>query len=945
MNLMKTLVYKNLKLNKKRTIVTIVGIILATALLSALMTLVSSFHYSVIKYQKEKSGDYHYAFSNVSADDFSDFKNNRSIESMFEISQLGFAKLDGCKNEDKPYAYVVSTDKLGFQKGGFKLIDGRFPKNEDEIVIPRHLKTNGRLNYKVGDTITLDIGKRQFITDESIISDNSPYQYENEKLIDTTSKTYKIVGIIERPNYSFEDYSACGYTFITFSDQIQALDAASDKGSSVNSPDSLPEEMTVYARYTQKGLRNRCAVTAAIMGMDEDIFTIMNDSNSGVNTNIRADVYDKYYEQLENAKYGMYENAQLVRYETLYPIDGMFKALIVIAMFVAGIIIFTSVYCIKNSFNISITEKIRQYGMLSSIGATKKQIRKSVKTEAAMLGIVGIPLGTGSGLLAAFILTRVVNALMSEWLELTVVFHTSIIALIAAVLLAIVTIYFSAIGSARKAAKVTPLEAIRNTNEIKIRSKKLKTPRYISKIWGIGGVVSYKNIKRNNKKYRTTVISIIICSVTFIAVSYFMSMAFHLTQMAYSNQSFNISMNGSYKNSLDNEKMAKLVNEIDGVDDYLVATEYYFDVENPDMTKQYSDYFKSYDESTMYTTFAILVLDDKSYADYAKKAGISDDNGTGILINKSNLYIYDEETEKETKAETKLFNYKAGDTLTLGYNVYNASSDTTNIENTTENNTGTEVSESTTEYSTDTESSLEEDDNSIRKTVDITLAGVTDERPLGYESSYGTPIIVMNRKGFDGMWADGECDYDNTPYQEVYVVVEDADKYQDELEKAVNDIDGADYSINNYDKGMREEQSLFTMIGIFAYGLIVVIALIGITNIINTLGTSMELRSREFATLRSIGMTDKQFAKMIRLESLFISAKSLIIGIPIGLVISYIICLMENKMDSVVIYEPPVGAVVMCAVVVILLIYAIMFLSMTKIRNKNIIETIKNENL
>ena len=635
----------------------------------------------------------------------------------------------------------------------------------------------------------------------------------------------------------------------------------------------------------------------------------------------------------------MYENAQLVRYETLYPIDGMFKALLVIALFVAGIIIFTSVYCIKNSFNISITEKIRQYGMLSSIGATKKQIRKSVKTEAAMLGIVGIPLGIGSGLLAAFILTRVVNALMSEWLELTVVFHTSVIALIAAVLLAIVTIYFSAIGSARKAAKVTPLEAIRNTNEIKIRSKKLKTPRYISKIWGIGGVVSYKNIKRNNKKYRTTVISIIICSVTFIAVSYFMSMAFHLTQMAYSNQSFNISMNGRYKNSLDNEKMAKLVNEIDGVDDYLVATEYYFDVENPDMTKEYKEYYIDSD-----VTFDILVLDDKSYEDYAKKAGISDEAGTGILINKSNLYIYDEETEKETKAETKLFNYKAGDTLALGYNVYDDSSDTTNIEN-SENNTGTEVGESTTEYSTDTESTLEGDDNSIRKTVDITLAGVTDERPLGYESSYGTPIIVMNQKGFDSMWTDGECDYDNTPYQEVYVVAEDADKYQDELEKAVNDIDGADYSINNYDKGMREEKSLFTMIGIFAYGLIVVIALIGITNIINTLGTSMELRSREFATLRSIGMTDKQFAKMVRLESLFISAKSLIIGIPIGLAISYIICIMENKMDTVVIYEPPVKAVIMCIIVVILLIYVIMNLSMKKIGHKNIIETIKNENL
>ena len=137
----------------------------------------------------------------------------------------------------------------------------------------------------------------------------------------------------------------------------------------------------------------------------------------------------------------------------------------------------------------------------------------------------------------------------------------------------------------------------------------------------------------------------------------------------------------------------------------------------------------------------------------------------------------------------------------------------------------------------------------------------------------------------------------------------------------------------------------FTLLGVFAYGLIVVIALIGITNIINTLSTGMELRSREFATLRSIGMTDKQFAGMVRLESVFISVKALVIGVPLGILISYLLCVMMNRMDDAIIYEPPYKAIILCIVVVIMLIYAIMKLSMTKLRHNNIIETIKNENL
>ena len=934
MNLMKTLTLKNLKLNRKRTIVTIVGIILATALLSALVTLVSSFQYSMIEYQKQKDGDFHVKFSNVKMSELSEFKNNRNIESTFETMGMGFANLDGCKNEDKPYAYVMATDEAGFERGCFKLIEGRMAKNEDEIVIPRHLKTNGRIDIKVGDEITLDVGKRYDSNTEGVISENSAYENEAETLTDTVTKHYKVVGIMERPGYGMEDYSAAGYTFVTYSDELAAIDNGTKSEAS-----EADTTLTVYSRYTQKALRNKDAVTADIIGVDEKLFAKANNSS----VEMSSEESDRFLKEMENAKYDIYMNGYLINYECVFPIDGSFKALFTVAAVVALIIILTSVYCIKNSFNISITEKIRQYGMLASVGATRRQIKSSVKTEAAMLGVVGIPVGTMSGILASLILVKVVNALSAGWLNFALSFHTSLPALILAVIMSIATIYFSATGSARRAAKVTPLEAIRNTKEIKIKSAKLKTPAIIGRIWGIGGVISYKNIKRNNKKYRTTVTSIVICSVTFIVISYFMSMAFSRVGMSYASTDYNIGINMSCKKDLDIEKLSKLLSGIEGAEDYLVGAGYYFDVDKPEYTKEYGEYCgQLYDDSEdVSQEFLITVLDDKSYDKYASDAGIKNAAAGAILVNKCTFDVYNENSSKYVKKEMELYKYKAGDTIRCGYNVYDdASSDDNAVEGGTESSTE------------DNSGYVDEEtiNNGVRKTVDVTIAGVTDKVPIGYKG-YSNTLLFMNQKGFESLWGDGKNGNEIKPgyaSYSAYVVAENADEYQDTFEKETEgntEYSQISFYVSNLDKEMRDEKSLFTLLGVFAYGLIVVIALIGITNIINTLSTGMELRSREFATLRSIGMTDKQFVGMVRLESVFISVKALAIGVPLGILISYLLCVMMNRMDDAIIYEPPYKAIILCIVVVIMLIYAIMKLSMTKLRHNNIIETIKNENL
>lgn len=244
MNILRKITIQNLKLNKKRSIVTTIGILLSVALITAVATMVTSFRESLIEYEKKSNGNYEYVFYDVPESEISFLKNNRSIKDLYLVSGLGYAKIES-QNEAKPYAYVVSMNKNAMENLGLNLVEGKVPTNESEIVIPTSVKTNGRLDYKIGDYITLDIGQRQ--SEGYNLNQNNPYDIDTkEEIINAKTKTYKIVGIVKR--MSLEPYTAPGYTFITYS----------ENGSKLND---------VYVYLTNKGLKNRYNVVGGIIGV------------------------------------------------------------------------------------------------------------------------------------------------------------------------------------------------------------------------------------------------------------------------------------------------------------------------------------------------------------------------------------------------------------------------------------------------------------------------------------------------------------------------------------------------------------------------------------------------------------------------------------------------------------------------------------------------------
>lgn len=858
MSILKSLTIKNLKLNKKRTIVTIIGIMLATALIVALSSLVFSFRASIIEYEKVSSGDYHYEFYNVPKDEIKYITNNRNVEKAYMTQGIGYSILDNSKNEDKPYLYLQAFSKEAMNNLGINLIDGRLPENENEIVISNHIKTNARVKYNVGDILTLNIGSR-ISNDYELDQNNMHYKESGEHLEEKFTKEYKIVGVIERPSGKIEPYVAPGYTVIT-----------------VLNENNITENANIFVRYNKEGLKNYNKTTANILGISEQT---LKDYESGALLNT------------DSIKYNYSSNKYLIKYETLDLSDSLMSMIYGVSAIVILIIMGTSVFCIRNSFAISITEKVKQYGMLSSVGATSKQIKKNVYFESIILAVIGIPLGILLGLLASFILINVCNLLLKEGLNISLVYKISLISILISLGLSAITCLLSARSSAKRASKITPIDAIRESNNIKIKSKKIKSPKFVKNCFGIGGDIAYKNLKRNNKKYRTTVISIVVCVAVFIATSSFVDLAFKTVKMNTSEIDYNISVTGNSENIEDFFGKLNAISNFENINRYTIQR----DVDIKTNSLKYTEEMQGNTEENYITMFSI---GKEEYNRYIKEIGLDYEycKDKAILINSIVTNKYDEKGNAK-KVEVNIYDNKKGDMIKG--NIASSYDD------------GKEIS--------------------------LEISAITNKRPMAMKNLYFSNGIVIVSDEFMDKYNE-----DIREYTVMYIDSSNADKLQDDIDAYLSNENG--YNIDNIDQNMKSVKSLYLLIAIFLYGFIVVIALIGITNIFNTITTSMELRAKEFAMLKSVGMTKKEFDRMIKLESFFYGLKSLIIGIPIGILLSYLIFKALSQGVEFA-YVLPINGILISLIAVFLLVWSIMRFSLNKINKQNIIETIRRDNI
>lgn len=874
MNVLKRCCMRSLKENRKRTLVTIVGVILATALITGVACLAESTRESLIAHARQE-GDYHYLFTGVDGEDLGFFRENVNVEKAVPVREVGYAWLEGSENPDKPYLYIRAIDRAGAEAMPLRLTEGRMPETDSELVIGRHILYNGMVDLQVGDELTLQVGERR--SGGELLDQGKPYTYENESLQPSFTKTYTVVGIVERPEYFVENRYAPGYSAFTY---LSGNDARMSGGGTFE----------VYATYNEQGLKNADQVTAGLLGISEEEYLQYESTGS--------------MGEGESTASGVKEQSELIRWQMLRFSSRTLRMLYGMAALAVAVIMVTSVFCIRNSFVISMTEKMRLYGMLASVGTTSAQQRKMVYYEAVYLGMFGIPIGILSGLGASVILVKGISGLLDDAMGLPMVFGVSVPAIFVAAALAAVTVFLSARQSAKKASKVTPLSAIRANDSIRIGKREMKCPRLIGKVFGVGGKVAYRNLRRARRRYRTTVISIVVSVAVFIGLSTFVKLLWTASGMNYQNMSYQMSVDlmgeDSYAVAL---KIAALegVSKAEISRGILVMT----DFDKLDLTDDYLEHFHQTRGQMGDGYIHIYSLGEEAFRAYCKSVGVDaeDAQDKAIVYAGYSLHEYSEDT---------------------GHSVYQGS-----------------VAKLRPGQILHLKKTQEDENGSRTVETEIPVLVQTDRKFMALEKvTTNTLVLAVSDRMMDELYdifeEGGVAD------AEVFLQCEDAGKVEQEVRR----MQTKEYPLHvrNYQADYREERSAYLLTAILLYGFITVVALIGITNIFNTITTNLELRAPEFAMLRAVGMTKREFRRMIWLEGLFYVGKALAFGIPLGLGLSvwfYVIFSAGIATD----YRPPLQACALSAAAVALLLYGIMHYSMRKINRRNIVETIRNENL
>lgn len=850
MNVFNKVTLQGLKKSRTRTAVTIIGVILSAAMITAVTTFISSMQNYMVQNVIASDGDWHVEFTDVDYSFTERLKSDKEVSNMAVTGDVGYARLEGGINEYKPYLFVTAFSDEAIKTIPLRILSGRMPENSSELLISEHVESNGGVRYSIGDQITLELGRREI--DGEKLNQSNPYLKTEDDIQETFAKdgtkTYTVVGICTRPG--FEPYSAAGYSVIT------KLDSSESSGT----------------------------------------------FNAFVKLNNPRSVYEYAEKTADGAGYTL--NSDLLRFQGVSNNDSFNTVLYSLGAILISLIMVGSVLLIHNAFSISVSERTRQFGILSSVGATKKQLRKSVLFEGFCIGAVGIPLGIllgigGIGVTFLFI-GGIFDKMSSRGVSLTL--SVSMASVIIAAVVGIVTIMVSAYIPAKKAAKLSAIDAIRQTADIKIKAKKVKTSKLIGKLFGLEGMLALKNFKRNKKRYRSTVISLFVSVVLFISASAFGMYLQQGTGTAITDSGFDISFS---PNSLSEEKFLNLYEQMKNVSDITDSGYQKADVLKTDYpagrtTEKYKEYRRSAGFEHDYIT--IVCIDDKAYENYVLALGLNTKEYNGSDLSK-------------TIASAKISGYDYDSNRFQSFDIFaGTSSIPLTLSGGNAETAGDFISQK------------------------ITISHITDKAPenIYWQKEAGLTVFLPYSA------ADLFMSKSTSSAQMIFSS-DNPSKSVDEMKKILKQSSiSTDYSIYNVAETQEMNRNILLVVNVFTYGFIILISLITIANVFNTVSTNINLRRREFAMLKSVGMTDRGFNKMMNFECVFYGLKALLYGLPTAIIINYLI--YKAMMAGVdVPFTLPWVSIGISVLSVFLVVFVTMLYSVSKVKKENTVDALKSD--
>ena len=772
---------------KRRTFLTAFGIALAIALVCGTCVLADSFRMMMVNAQVLASGDWHYDVSGIDSwEDARTLIANRAFESGAVYSNDLYARFSGAgRVSEQNYGteapstdyflriYEGDSDYVAMSSIEYNMQAGRLPESADEIALSVSARRMFENAPSLGDTITLPVGALDY-QEDSYNSDDDAYTFTQ-----TGTRTYTVVGFV---NVATSPMRA----FFAFS-----------------LPDGGAHSLTARVKLRSLTSDYRAAVENAV-------------KQAGLAGKVSID-----------------DNYGLIMYNVQGMDSAVQSSLIITCALLISIILGMMMMVVRNTFAISVDEKLQQFGILRCLGASRKSIRSIVRCEAFITWGIAAPVGVAGTIVAMQVIFAVIRTIDSELLSMLTL-HWAAWPFALALSVSLICVLLAAASPARKCAKVSPVGAVRGEASLRQDIKKARGGWLTKRAFGFAGLMSARSMRRNPRKYRATLLSVTCSIALFMLINGFTSGMRASLSMYASASNMDVTVAAEQDADSDGQVLKKL-KAIDSAKDIarMLTIPVRLNVADSAFTDEVVQLYTEHVSSAKYANlrfigeseFRQLTFDGRapSYEEFCQPGAAVVMQKLVLAGSRSGLKLYE------------TMHLQPGDRLPV--ELRSAS--------------GAETA------------------------VSYNVAGTLKALPW-YCSNTGSIVIFASDRNIPA-GADAYCTY----------ALRAQDGRAEELCKAITELSYtggmSEWTVETIYLYMRENRALLQVMDIFLYGFTAVIMLICAMNLLNTIKTNLSSRKREICMLRALGMSRKQMIHMLSLECLWYAVLGTILGLILGL--------------------------------------------------------------
>ena len=888
---------RSLAKNRVRTAVTVAGIALSTALLAAVLTSVGSMQAALLQRTMDTEGSWHVFSSELAASDVSALAESDKVSDLATFTKGGTAALseedanslgDFLTLKSMPTVAKGSDEPMGAPYAVMpELVEGGMPQTADEVILPDYLKgetlgADGSGSVRsdgpiaVGSSVTADLGVRT-------LGDGG-----EEAVVDPRTRTLVVTGFYERqPPFLANNYAVATYSSV-------AINAA-------GSPAGIGEgedDATMGAYVVTRGI-----------GSVEEMHAFFQDATG-----------------LPDSDATLY-HGNLFTYLGISDGRPIWGTLWMVAAVLAVVIVAASVSLIYNAFAISVAERTRQFGLLASLGASRRQLRRTVLAEALVLGLVGVPLGLVlgvAGTAGAFAVSQEAFASFVSGIE-GVPVRVDPLVLAAAAALSLATLVASAWAPALRASRVSAVDAIRQTQDVRLSKRAARRASagegtsvklgWHGRLFGLPGFVAHRNLSRSASRGRTVVASLAVSVVLIVATG---SLADALAPIsdrvgrggAAGQADVTVSAHvdtydrGSavdlHSYALELDRFLEQSRGVEGVEllgstrqgqaeavvpASMISPEAKEARERIDAERNGAYSAPSFNAQGDYLgSVALFYLDDASWRSLVAELGQDEAafcdprNPRAIGLN-----TFQETLMDGTYVSTEPF-AATGDVDLFAIERREGFS-TLGLR---EGPDGGLVAGYLDTEGPERIETLPLDD--VATGVGIEVGALTDGEPdvlnaLGASSQF--PALILPESAAAAPADDRFASPFTYSFASFSFKAADHAKAAEELEALAEGIDGVSFFVSDLEESARQDRLMTQAIQLFVMCFSVIMALIAVANVFNTLANSIILRTREFAVLKSVGMGGRAFARMLACECASYAARGLEIGLAAATAVAW----------------------------------------------------------